>query len=319
MDNFEIGKTIRDLRTEHKYTQAQLGELLNVSDSAICKWESGESSPNIDQLHNIAKLFNLTVDELIHFQEKKNAERIKLEAEEKKRKEEKNRSVKEELKNYIFCKVWDNKQEFSNDARIRCDYDGTTLTLYQKEDPNIVLYNSVIGSNLRMTGKCYTLQKEKWELCSYFENNTDKWQILFDFDHPIERIRFSFDEEGIDDYEFLVKFVYADKEAYNKKIEAQKQKDLLEKAAIAVIRSSAYNKIVNVTFNATLESFSYAVIELYRNYQHKTFNHLKNYRLDQGEKIWMEDKLVLDNNYYFVLKQFDENDNLIVQSDFIQL
>lgn len=333
MEEFEIGKTIRELRIEHHYSQATLGELLNITDSAISKWESGDSCPAIDQINSIAKLFGLTVDEIIHYQEKKNAEQIRLKAEEAARQEEKNRSIKNKLKENIFCKVWDRQQGYCNEARITVNYDGTTLTLHQKEDPNIVLYDGIVGFNLRITGKCFIFRKGKWESCPAFENTTDRWQILFDFDNPIERIRFSFDEDGIDDYEFLVNYRYADKEAYNKKIEEKKMEEQAKIVDIRVFKSSftidapgnygtAHNSIftgiVNVVFNAISDAFSYAVIELFLyNQKTGTSNLLKSYRLKQGEKIWMEDKIA--GSYHFILSQYDKEDNLIFKSKLISI
>ena len=46
-------------------TQAELGEMLNYSDKAISKWERGESIPDVFVLQRIAKLYKLTVDDLL--------------------------------------------------------------------------------------------------------------------------------------------------------------------------------------------------------------------------------------------------------------
>ena len=77
--------------------------------------------------------------------------------------------------------------------------------------------------------------------------------------------------------------------------------------------NSIFTGIVNVTFNAVSSDFSYAIIELFS----KDNTLLKVYRLNQGEKIWMEDKICGD--YSFVLKQYDGNNKLIFQSDLQKL
>ena len=95
MENFNLGQTIRDLRNEHHYSQSQLGNLLNVTDSTVSKWESGDSNPGIEQINAMAQLFGMTVDAFLHYQEAKNAEAIKREAEEKAQLERNNRAVRD--------------------------------------------------------------------------------------------------------------------------------------------------------------------------------------------------------------------------------
>ena len=65
----EFGEKIQKLRSENKWTQEQLAEKLYVSRTAVSKWESGKGYPNIDSLKDIAKLFNITIDELLSNEE----------------------------------------------------------------------------------------------------------------------------------------------------------------------------------------------------------------------------------------------------------
>ena len=46
-------------------TQEELAEKLNVSRQAITKWESGDGTPDIENLKQISILFNTTIDELV--------------------------------------------------------------------------------------------------------------------------------------------------------------------------------------------------------------------------------------------------------------
>ena len=46
-------------------TQAQLAKELYVSRTAVSKWESGKGYPSIDTLRQIAKLFSVSVDQLL--------------------------------------------------------------------------------------------------------------------------------------------------------------------------------------------------------------------------------------------------------------
>ena len=57
------------LRTAAGMTQLDLGEALNYSDKAVSKWERAESMPDVAALVQIARLFHVTLDELVSPQE----------------------------------------------------------------------------------------------------------------------------------------------------------------------------------------------------------------------------------------------------------
>ena len=56
---------LQQLRTKNGLTQEQLAEKVYVSRVAVSKWESGRGYPNLDSLRKLAKVFNLTIDELL--------------------------------------------------------------------------------------------------------------------------------------------------------------------------------------------------------------------------------------------------------------
>lgn len=53
------------IRKNKGYSQEELAEELDVSRQAIVKWESGQSYPEIHNLIELSKLFNVTVDYLV--------------------------------------------------------------------------------------------------------------------------------------------------------------------------------------------------------------------------------------------------------------
>lgn len=53
------------LRKQKDWTQEELAKALFVSRTAVSKWESGRGYPNIESLKTIAKLFSVSVDELL--------------------------------------------------------------------------------------------------------------------------------------------------------------------------------------------------------------------------------------------------------------
>ena len=64
-----FGEKIQKLRNQNKWTQEELAEKLYVSRTAVSKWESGKGYPNIDSLKDVAKIFNITIDELLSGEE----------------------------------------------------------------------------------------------------------------------------------------------------------------------------------------------------------------------------------------------------------
>jgi len=65
MDNYTIGNKIAKLRKDNNMTQDQLAEKLGVTAQSVSKWENGITSPDISLLTSIAKLFDITTDELL--------------------------------------------------------------------------------------------------------------------------------------------------------------------------------------------------------------------------------------------------------------
>ena len=57
------------IRKNKGYTQEELAGKLDVSRQAVAKWESGQVYPDISNLIQISKLFNVTVDYLVIDQE----------------------------------------------------------------------------------------------------------------------------------------------------------------------------------------------------------------------------------------------------------
>lgn len=56
---------LQQLRKENGYSQEVLAERLGLSRQSVSKWERGESSPEIDNLIALSKIYGLTVDELL--------------------------------------------------------------------------------------------------------------------------------------------------------------------------------------------------------------------------------------------------------------
>jgi len=63
----KIAENIRKLRKQYSFTQEQLSEALGVTVSAVYKWESGQSIPEVKTLMELADLFEVSVDTLLGY------------------------------------------------------------------------------------------------------------------------------------------------------------------------------------------------------------------------------------------------------------
>ena len=81
--NIETANRLYELRKQQGLSQEELAEKLGVSRQAVSKWERSEASPDTDNLIALAKIYGLTLDELV-YGEKAGEEKTEPETEEKK-------------------------------------------------------------------------------------------------------------------------------------------------------------------------------------------------------------------------------------------
>ena len=60
-----IAEKIKNARNQAGLSQQELADRLHVSRSAVAKWEADKGLPDIENLKSLAKLFGMTVDELV--------------------------------------------------------------------------------------------------------------------------------------------------------------------------------------------------------------------------------------------------------------
>ncbi|HPF82571.1 MAG TPA: helix-turn-helix domain-containing protein [Bacilli bacterium] len=65
MNNYVTGKLIKKLREGKKITQLELANILNVTDKAISKWETGNGLPDITLIEPLATALGVSVIELM--------------------------------------------------------------------------------------------------------------------------------------------------------------------------------------------------------------------------------------------------------------
>ena len=60
-----LAEKILSLRTQRGMSQDDLAEKLEVSRQSVSKWETAQSTPDLDKIIKLANLFGVTVDELV--------------------------------------------------------------------------------------------------------------------------------------------------------------------------------------------------------------------------------------------------------------
>lgn len=95
MNKEKMGLFLSELRKERNLTLQDAGEIFLVSFQAISKWERGESVPDVAILEQLAKFYNVSIEEII------NGERKVKEVKEEKIEEKDERISTEQKKNRI--------------------------------------------------------------------------------------------------------------------------------------------------------------------------------------------------------------------------
>lgn len=62
----DVGKRIRNYRTQRNLTLTDLSEMIGKSPSTISKYENGQISIDIETLYDLAKAFSIHVEQLLH-------------------------------------------------------------------------------------------------------------------------------------------------------------------------------------------------------------------------------------------------------------
>ena len=96
----KFNERLLDLRKKNGWSQEELGYKLDVSRQTISKWESGQTTPELEKLRNLAKIFEISVDELIS-EEELIKEEINVEKEDKKSQDKKSSNLFKYIKRIL--------------------------------------------------------------------------------------------------------------------------------------------------------------------------------------------------------------------------
>ena len=65
MDQVKIGKFVAERRRNVNLTQMQLAEMLNITDRAVSKWETGKSMPDSSIMLELCDILKISVNDLL--------------------------------------------------------------------------------------------------------------------------------------------------------------------------------------------------------------------------------------------------------------
>ena len=87
----KFNEKLIELRKKQGLSQEELGNKLNVTRQTISKWELGQTTPEMDKLVEISKMFNISVDELINETTDTTSQTVRIEDQPIKSEEDKKR------------------------------------------------------------------------------------------------------------------------------------------------------------------------------------------------------------------------------------
>ena len=71
-----LARNLATLRQLNQFSQEDVAERVGVSRQAVAKWEAGQSVPDILNCDALAKLYDVELDDLIHYDQEQTGESI---------------------------------------------------------------------------------------------------------------------------------------------------------------------------------------------------------------------------------------------------
>jgi len=129
----EFSKILKYLRKKNNLTQNGLADKLSIAQPIVSEWENGEKLPHFDNLIKLAKVFDISTDELMGVKENKELSRFcRIE------------QLSHERKLSIEDLRKENNISFDELAKLLMVSPGTLLNWEKKGLPNIDKYKKII-------------------------------------------------------------------------------------------------------------------------------------------------------------------------------
>lgn len=203
------------------------------------------------------------------------------------------------------------------------DYDNNVYTLTQEEDIFATKYEFLVKANTNIES-CSFLINGEW--CNATRKGSS-FAIELDFDNRVDKIKLTFADNIVDDYIFSVEYAEADKDLFYKKQAEEKKVRLLSSAQI---KHSTGTDLINIYFQPCCDEYEYTEILLYIPNEYVTvggpYGPVKkpsSWQMFKKCKVPAEDFYKSINGlaygtYAFIIKQYDKNNTLLMQSEYIE-
>ena len=70
--NFDYGKSFREARKQMGFTQKEVATRLGIHQSNVSDWENNVSRPEYEKLVELARMYDVSLDDLLGVQRKEN-------------------------------------------------------------------------------------------------------------------------------------------------------------------------------------------------------------------------------------------------------
>ena len=176
------------------------------------------------------------------------------------------------------------------------------------KDYTLYIANRAFESVVAIAGTTQTPFKQEHDPVYSSPNSGDqnRFYLPIDFEHKIDSIKIVFKNNLANDLILPVVYEEADKKAYYAKQEKKHKDDLL---ATAAIKCSTGADLVNIYFQPCSNEYSKTEIILYHDGQM-----LAKYKVDE-DCFFKSIGGLAYGQYSFVLKQYDENSKLILETE----
>ena len=206
---------------------------------------------------------------------------------------------------YRACPI-EQEEQGSSIQYLFCDENTNSITIKQDEDINITRYILIIhgkANRYDVLSTVCVLKNQQWEQIPLSPKG---YKIIIDFNERIEKIKLSFVNNLADDYIITINYQEADKEKYYAKKEQERKDNLFKTANIKV---STGADLVNIYFQPCCDSYARTEITLYKDNMM-----LAKYKVDE-ETFFKSISGLAYGKYEFILKQFDDKGNIILETD----
>lgn len=184
-----------------------------------------------------------------------------------------------------------------------------SMEIKQLPDINIYKYFLFLY-NMNFEKICYVDDGVVKEMPSKNDGNLTCFGLQLNFKKPIENIQIFFNFNIAEPITIPINFLKTSEEEYYKKIEKEKHDLLLNKLNIS---HSCGQNLITIKFQNCNDDVCATKITLFDNNR----QHMGVFKVDEG----MLYKSITDlayGKYFYKLSQYDKNNNLIIESDFIE-